>query len=154
MNGSMELKQWYSYERHGGSALKPHWSRAVVDKAIDDAFNDCPNTGNYPGSCIDITAAINAFPIRNQTGIVLGSVSPWLEGILLAHGARHLTTVEYGRIVSDDPRIRTVSPLTMASQLLGGGGGFEKVDFVFTFSTLEHIGLGRYAFQPMSKTTI
>ena len=94
MNGTMEVQKWFSYEKHGGAALEPHWTLARVKKAIDAATNECPSTGNYPGSCIDITAAIDRYPIRNQSGIVIGSVSPWLEGILLVHGARHITTVE------------------------------------------------------------
>ena len=49
--------------------------------------------------------------------------------------------------MSDDPRIKTIQPLAMAASLLDEERRFEKVDFVFTFSTLEHIGLGRYAFQ-------
>jgi hypothetical protein len=144
MNGSMDTpKPWYFYERYNGaSALKSQWTREVVQEQIDATFNRCPSMGNYPGSCLDITAAIEAFPIRNQTGIVVGSESPWLEGILLAHGARHITTIEYGKIFNEDPRITTMHPMATAALLLEGR--FEKADFVFTFSTLEHIGLGRY----------
>ena len=37
--------------------------------------------------------------------LVVGSESPWVEAILLAVGANHITTMEYNRITSTHPQV-------------------------------------------------
>ena len=36
---------------------------------------------------------------------MIGSETPWVEAILLAVGAKHVTTVEYNRIISTHPQV-------------------------------------------------
>ena len=84
-----------------------------------------------PGACVHITAAIEAFPIRNQSGITLGSESPWLEGIALACGARHIMTVEYGKIFNQDTRISAATPTSVAALMLSGCGTIGHAERCF-----------------------
>jgi len=80
--------------------------------------------------------------IRDKSVAVIGTIKPWAEAMMLNLGAEHVTTVEYAEIIIDHKRVFTVTPYRLAKQILGG----EMVlfDTVFTFSSLEHSGLGRY----------
>lgn len=140
LNKTITVKNWYSYEKH--TEDNKHWTKDIMAKQIDDAINNCQSMGNYPGACVDVNSAFESYPISNKSGYIVGSEKPWAEGVLLANGAKHLTTIEYGKIISDDPRITIISPIEMATKLLDNT--LPKLDFVFSFSTIEHIGLGRY----------
>ena len=37
--------------------------------------------------------------------LVVGSESPWVEAIVLAVGAKHVTTMEYNKITSTHPQV-------------------------------------------------
>lgn len=67
---------------------------------------------------------------------VIGSVTPWYESILLNYGA-HPTTIEYNKIISQDPRLEilTVNEYEANPRLF---------DAIVSISSLEHDGLGRY----------
>lgn len=56
--------------------------------------------------------------------------------------AAHITTIEYGIINSTVKEIDTLTPIEAAKNFLKGS--FAPVDFVITYSSLEHSGLGRY----------
>ena len=38
--------------------------------------------------------------------LVVGSETPWVEAIVLAVGAKHVTTLEYNKIVSTHPQVK------------------------------------------------
>ena len=40
-----------------------------------------------------------------KNALVIGSETPWVEAILLAVGAKHVTTLEYNRIKSTHPQV-------------------------------------------------
>ena len=61
----------------------------------------------------------------------------------LAAGAQSVTSIEYNVLDYDHPRISTVTN----AEWYGKGGGHsrgEKFDVIFSISTFEHDGLGRY----------
>lgn len=80
--------------------------------------------------------------ILGKRGIVLGTIVPWAEGALLNMGAREVITIEYNPIIVSYPRLLTRHPSDVARSYLDED--WEEVDFAFTFSSLEHDGLGRY----------
>ena len=75
---------------------------------------------------------------------MIGSQFPWVESLLLAEGARQVTTLEYNPIKSEHPGILTRTPDQMAAQVADHSVLF---DGMVTFSSLEHSGLGRYGDQ-------
>ena len=81
-------------------------------------------------------------PVKGKHVLVIGSQSPWLEAILIAQGADHVTTLEYSRIECAHPKITTLTPSALAAAR--AEGSLEPFDAVVTFSSLEHGGLGRY----------
>ena len=100
--------------------------------------------GNYGNRVINkIIDILHVYiPIKNQSVLVLGSVRPWLEVILLSLGASHITTLEYNPYPSSHPNISTVSPVDFAK--IVQSDKTPLYDAMISFSSLEHSGLGRY----------
>jgi hypothetical protein len=78
----------------------------------------------------------------NSVGMVIGSEKPWVECLALNAGAKTVWTFEYGTIVSTHPRLKTLPYKTIAAGY--ESGTMPLVDWVISYSSLEHSGLGRY----------
>lgn len=89
-----------------------------------------------------VRQAVTRYSVKGRSGAVLGSETPWLEAMILNAGASHITTIEYGKITSTHPSISTLLPQNAAKSYLDRK--LELFDFIFTYSSLEHSGLGRY----------
>ncbi len=79
--------------------------------------------------------------LKDGRVLVIGSQSPWVEACCLMHGAREVVTLEYGKITSEHPQVKTMTPMEFRKAYLDGSLG--KFDVVVTFSSIEHSGLGR-----------
>ena len=75
-------------------------------------------------------------------GLVMGSELPWVECLALSAGAKAVWTFEYGNINSTHPRMFARPYKEMAAGF--ASGTISQVDWIATFSSLEHSGLGRY----------
>ncbi|KAJ1439676.1 hypothetical protein B484DRAFT_443859 [Ochromonadaceae sp. CCMP2298] len=53
-------------------------------------------------------------------------------------------TLEYQQIYSDHPLLVTMTPAQLRANIRGGHMQLGTLDFAFSFSSLEHDGLGRY----------
>ena len=73
--------------------------------------------------------------------LVIGSETPWIEVMALMHGAKSVTSVDYGKIQCDDSRILVMTHKEMKEKYLKGS--LAKFDIVISYSSLEHFGLGR-----------
>lgn len=87
-------------------------------------------------------AAAAYWPLAGSSGGVIGSESPWVECLALAEGAADVTTLEYAEILVDHPRIFAARPADFATDLLADRR--TPLDWLVSFSSLEHSGLGRY----------
>mmetsp|Transcript_39260 Transcript_39260/g.65158 ORF Transcript_39260/g.65158 Transcript_39260/m.65158 type:complete len:346 (+) Transcript_39260:83-1120(+) len=82
--------------------------------------------------------------VRGKHVLVLGSQTPWLEAALLAFGASAITTVEYqptrclGGGLCASIKVMSPSAVTYTKKKRG------MFEVAFSFSSLEHDGLGRY----------
>ena len=86
------------------------------------------------------------FQIDGGHILVIGSESPWIEAILFEKGARHITVLDYGKIISKHSNISILNPDKMRELYMEGkyNSEDEKFDAMVSFSSLEHSGLGRY----------
>ena len=68
--------------------------------------------------------------------------------MLLEKGANHITTLEYAPIENHHPNITVLLPDQLRKMYINGTfkENNNMFDAVVTFSTLEHSGLGRYAY--------
>jgi hypothetical protein len=145
--GKSPVLKWYFNQIYAGStAATADWNKTYVDQLVSAVLSGThPIKSNYPGSVEEsIDPAIQAFPIRGLRGCVIGSENPWLEAVLLARGASHITTIEYGRIRSTHPQIDSLTPDELRDRMLSDRNQLAPFDFCFAFSSIEHSGLGRY----------
>ena len=47
--------------------------------------------------------------------LVIGSERPWIEAMLLAAGAQHVTSMDYTKLTTDHPRVCLFQPLCCTS---------------------------------------
>mmetsp|Transcript_38184 Transcript_38184/g.82725 ORF Transcript_38184/g.82725 Transcript_38184/m.82725 type:complete len:200 (+) Transcript_38184:38-637(+) len=95
---------------------------------------------NYYGTLdLYLYQALDAQPdMTGKRVLLVGSVTPWYECICLSYGAS-CTTVDYNKLHFDHPGMTTYTVAEMARihpPLV--------FDYVWTISSLEHDGLGRY----------
>ena len=67
--------------------------------------------------------------------------------MLVNFGASSVTTIEYANLSIEHQRVTTITPYRVAEHFISGQA--VPFDTVFTYSSLEHSGLGRYG-DPMS----
>lgn len=80
--------------------------------------------------------------IRDKHVAVIGTLRPWAEAIILNIGADKITTIEYNTFKIDHDRIHMVTPYKIAESFVNGT--MEFIDSAFSYSSIEHSGLGRY----------
>ena len=82
--------------------------------------------------------------VNGKKVLVVGSETPWVEAIVLAVGAKNVTTLEYNPYPANHPRIITISPIEFSQLVVSNQA--PMFDAMVTFSSLEHSGLGRYKY--------
>ena len=110
---------------------------------IDEMLYLCNNLeynklspNDYPNASLQFVEVFNKFVnISEKNCVVLGSISPWIECLLLHFNAKNVTTLDY-IIPECNYKINTLSIENFNNKI--------KYDIVVSFSSLEHDGLGRY----------
>ncbi len=80
--------------------------------------------------------ALEKYPIRGKSVAVIGSNKPWYESVCLYYGGK-CTTIEYNRIISKHPDVKTMIPREYDERP-------TLFESAFSISSFEHDGLGRY----------
>jgi hypothetical protein len=125
----------------GGKARVSTWSVALVDE-LRGAVRSKREVFNYPNAPLYETMDHRRDLIAGKHGLVIGSEWPWLEAMLLENGAARVSTLEFGAIESEHPQIDTFTPQNFTQGFIKGE--IPPFDFAFSYSSLEHDGLGRY----------
>lgn len=124
----------------GGSAMVNTWPLELIEQLQQSVKRKANFT--YDTRPLYALFEKRSHLIAGRRGLVIGSESPWLEAMLLFYGASHVTTLEFGEIQSAHPQLDSWTPSDFSINFLSGN--IEPFDFAFTFSSLEHDGLGRY----------
>lgn len=137
MNGKVDIQEWWIEDMFLGKKAKVSvWSEELINGYASKALKgDFKGWGNY-------MQRDRITQVKNQSVLVIGSESPWIEAMLVASGARKVTTLEYGHIESHHPKVKTFTPNAFRMAYLNGN--LEKFDAVVSYSSIEHSGLGRY----------
>ncbi len=164
LNGQIGHEDWHWANRQNGASTK-RWDEGEIARHIANARRNVCHSSYRNGDGSSCCGAMRKYKryIDGQRGLVLGSQLPWVESLLLAHGAAHVTTIEYmptecvpsaGARDSPCSRMRIIHPKLAASEYLAAVSGEEtnrrdsnstaQWDFAFTYSSYEHDGLGRY----------
>ncbi|KAK2157389.1 hypothetical protein LSH36_193g15016 [Paralvinella palmiformis] len=142
MNGQMPIIQYLYFEPRPANSSPPTFNASYLDELITKV-NEGVRVNTYAaGSCVEGTLNRRKGDITGKRGVVIGTVTPWLEAILLAYGASHVTTLEYSKLDLQHNQLEMLTPYEFADSYLNGE--VNQFDFGATFSSLEHSGLGRY----------
>ena len=82
-----------------------------------------------------------SFDFTDKIVLVVGSQSGWIELLSVRLGAKHVYAVDYADINSEHPQITGFNAKVFNSKFLDGT--LPKFDFVISYSSIEHSGLGR-----------
>lgn len=139
----------FYFSNYSGIGL--NWSVNFVNTYRDQVrhrqpFGTYKTTALYP-----VLETYSTLAIRNKKCAVVGSEFPWIEAALLEFGAASVTTIEYNGILTDVPNLFTITPMAFADKQKrdAAQGRLEPFDSIWSYSSLEHDGLGRYT-DPMN----
>lgn len=139
MNGQIKvLDMWFDGTHE---IVDQNWTHDYVETFVQNySIKNIENHSykNEPYNCATqwIFSALIKYNITNQNVAVIGSLTPWIEAILLNLGNR-VTTVEYNVPSVSYPNLNAISYNEFAKSE-------TKYDCVVTYSSVEHSGLGRY----------
>jgi len=123
--------------------INNNWELKWPNEMIDEMLELCNNLeyeklspNDYPKCSLQFVEVFNKFiNLSGKNCLVLGSISPWIECLLLHFNAESVTTLDY--ITPDcNYKINTLSMNNYKKEM--------KYDVIVSFSSLEHDGLGRY----------
>lgn len=143
LNGSIPVLNWYFNEIEHKQII---WDKLLIDEHLSRFTRKNILSGSfgkepYSGACKMHCNALDKFPIKGKNIAVIGSIKPWIEAILIDYGVSKITTVEYNVPICNHPIIETISYADFQKDFQ------TKYDAIFSFSSIEHSGLGRYGDQ-------
>lgn len=140
IDGQCPLAFWYFNNAAKVRVLRP-WNATKFRDLL--ARDKMANINSYGDRNVLKPALIKYKHITEGKHVaVVGTQIPWAEAMLLNLGAKSITTIEYRQLVIEDKRVTTTTPYRMAEEFLSGHT--VPFDTVFSYSSLEHSGLGRY----------
>jgi len=89
-----------------------------------------------------VAAAADYVNVTGKTVLVIGTQDPWLEAVLLTKNPKKVVTLEYGYFISEYPGYEFIRMEDFRRKYLNGT--LDTFDAVFSYSSLEHSGQGRY----------
>ena len=152
LGGSIPLSHWYfddatekpnSYQPRSYSEISRFVSLASSNK-----------TYYYGPTDTWLYAALAAYPLHGKTALLMGSNVPWYESVCLSRRARRCTTLEYNSLQYEHAELETITVEQWDREERGGPrftnqGERRTFDQVWSISSFEHDGLGRYG-DPLS----
>lgn len=133
------LNQQYA----GQKAKTSLWTREKIEQWARECGEGSLKGTYGVGATRAVYAGLQRVPgLQEGSILVIGSENPWVEACALQAGARHVTTIEYGAILSEHPKVTTMTPDAARRSFLNGS--LLLFDAVVTYSSVEHSGLGRY----------
>eukprot|EP00995_Heteronema_vittatum_P010959 NODE_651_length_1242_cov_327.612741_g472_i0.p1 GENE.NODE_651_length_1242_cov_327.612741_g472_i0~~NODE_651_length_1242_cov_327.612741_g472_i0.p1 ORF type:complete len:336 (-),score=71.67 NODE_651_length_1242_cov_327.612741_g472_i0:164-1171(-) len=141
MGGRIQVRDQYIPSRYTHKAPM-QWTPAYIEGVVTAARNSSFHGGCGPRETSAVREAIAMAKLSGQHILVVGTLKPWVEALLLVAGVRRVTTLEYGPIISTHPRLDAMQPAEFNGRFLNGT--LPVFDASGSFSSLEHPGLGRY----------
>ncbi len=140
----MFLKNIYLGNTQHEQTWSAEWTREKINSQIERLRNGEMH-GTYGKGPTNFFSNILRSPeldMRGKRVLVIGSEKPWVEIACLLAGASEVTTVDYGKILTTHPQLKTLTPSQLNEQVRQDK--VEQFDIAVSFSSIEHSGLGRY----------
>jgi hypothetical protein len=127
------------YMNYSNGNYKPKWTKEMIDEMLECCDNKeyhLLSPDDYPKSSLQFVKVFENFVnVANKDCLVLGSISPWVECLLLHFGAKSVSTMDY---------VAPECNYKINILQINGLNNIAKYDVVVSYSSLEHDGLGRY----------
>ena len=139
LNGKIPILDWWLDGR--GDLEQVIWDSNYINKfklnfTSEKIYNNQHGYEPYPNASLWILKAIEKYNIINKNVAVIGSLTPWIEAILLNFN-NTVTTVEYNVPDVNAENIKAISYWDFIKTS-------NIYDCIITYSSIEHSGLGRY----------
>ena len=140
----MPITRDYCFAQRYEGELVRNWTESYVNGFCDDYLSgrDPGTYGTEAGGRVRRALKLLPISVANSTGMILGSEYPWVECVALEEGAAIVWTFEYATIRSSHPKLFAKPTKVMAAEHISSA--LPLVDWIATWSSLEHSGLGRY----------
>ena len=119
------------------------WTDELIESILDHFTLEKIRAGEQGQECYKGAAGFHVEAlekygdrVKGKHVAVIGTEVPWIEAILVNFGCASVTSVDYNKAV-ETKYIKTMSYEEFLEQK-------PKFDAVFSYSSLEHSGLGRY----------
>lgn len=113
--------------------LESFWSKEY----IENLTNEPSEPEDYPNAILDIGISLDTLKINlnEKNALVIGSITPWVECFLLHKGISKVFTTDVNEIKIESSNIIFIKEDELEN---------FKFDVIISYSSIEHIGLGRY----------
>eukprot|EP00091_Calanus_sinicus_P002239 TRINITY_DN12279_c0_g1_i1.p1 TRINITY_DN12279_c0_g1~~TRINITY_DN12279_c0_g1_i1.p1 ORF type:complete len:386 (-),score=73.65 TRINITY_DN12279_c0_g1_i1:23-1180(-) len=143
--GRVEVREWFFNDAAAGGGMDSPYTftedmvQHYIDRWLAGDPDDWYHIYNSSGM---IGAAADYQNVAGKTLLVIGSQTPWLEAVLLSKKAKKVVTLEYGYFISEYPGHTFMRPDEFRERFLNGT--LDTFDGIYSYSSLEHSGIGRY----------
>ena len=134
LNGKIKVRDWLIDGRNNKSKLNGFYDKKLVDSMIKKIKNK--GTSYYGESDKELYTLLERINIEGKVVGIIGSTQPWYEAITLSYGGKPVT-IEYSKLKTDDDRLTLLTVEEFYKDP-------TKFDVIFSISSFEHDGLGRY----------
>ena len=149
-NGKIPVaKSYYNPEQYKNLVI-PNWD-LIINEYInrftkEKIINNLHGKENYPkgalqykegGSAYYHCQILDEYNVIGKKVAIIGSENPWIESIVYNYGCRDITTVEYNKPNIEHENFKIISYEDFVNS-------DTKYDFIISYSSIEHSGLGRY----------
>jgi hypothetical protein len=163
MEGGAALYHWYMDEKTSPEKSYQSYTREAIDRRVERARRR--EHFYYGLTDTFLYESLDRHPVASKTVLIVGSNVPVYESICIAAGARHCVTLEYNALDFRHPRTHTFTVEEWRHHVVTGtscvwpreeGDSYSsneatrgapyncRFDAVWSISSLEHDGLGRY----------
>lgn len=132
------VSRWYFDDKSDKEQSYQHRTRDEITSFMEEIENQ--QTYYYGQTDTWLYSALQTFPIKDKRVLLMGSNVPWYESVCLVHGAAECVTLEYNELSYEHERLTTVT----VEEYERDPGKYGKFDMVWSISSFEHDGLGRY----------
>jgi hypothetical protein len=104
---------------------------------VTNLTNEPSEPEDYPNALLDIGISLDKLStdLSEKKILVIGSITPWIECFLLSKGASKVYITDINEIIVENDNIIFINENDIIN---------HNFDFILSYSSIEHIGLGRY----------
>jgi len=140
MDNQIPVFDWWLDNRNNDNIIwNDHFITEFCNRFTPDNIrNNKEGTSDYGHEvCVNLLRSFEDYNIRNQNVAVVGSLTPWIEAILINMN-NTVTTIEYNVPESNYKNIVCKDYFQYFEN------NTNTFDSIVSFSSIEHSGLGRY----------